>query len=131
MRRNIRIFSSIVVLSIIVSLFNFPAYVSMAVNHTYYNTIGQEFIRNLNSHKIEINKVKKLPYNLNFIYTNTKIDLESNILYKNNRIYIPLKEFMQRIHSKVIIEDDVIIINDNVIVDINKKIFIRITIKFH
>ena len=88
MKRNIKIFSNIVLFSIIISFFNFPAYISLAVNEAYYNTPGQEFIRTLVNDKAESNIRENLPYNLSFIYKNRKINLESKVLYKSNTLYI-------------------------------------------
>lgn len=59
MKRKIKTFSNIVAFSIIISLFNFPAYISFAVNKAYYNTQGQEFVRKLNEKRSESDIRKK------------------------------------------------------------------------
>ncbi len=123
MKRNIKIFSNIVLFSIIISFFNFPAYISLAVNEAYYNTPGQEFIRTLVNDKAESNIRENLPYNLSFIYKNRKINLESKVLYKSNRIYIALEDIIHKLDSKEILVDNNIIINNEVIIDINEKSF--------
>ena len=125
MKRNIKKFSNIVLFSIIISFFNFPAYISLAVNEAYYNTEGQEFIRNLNNHRSESDIRKKVPYNLSLIYKNKKINLENKLIYKNNRIYLDLKDIVKKLDSKEIIEDNNIIINDKVTIDLNEKSFQR------
>lgn len=125
MKRNIKKFSNIVLFSIIIAFFNFPAYISLAVNEAYYNTEGQEFIRNLNNHRSESDIRKKVPYNLSLIYKNKKINLENKLIYKNNRIYLNLKDIVKKLDSKEIIEDNNIIINDKVTIDLNEKSFQR------
>lgn len=87
MKRKIKTFSNIVAFSIIISLFNFPAYISLAVNKAYYNTQGQEFVRKLNEKRSESDIRKKVLYNLNFIYENKKL------IWKIN-LYIKIIEYM-------------------------------------
>lgn len=125
MRKNIKIFSNILLFAIIISFFNFPAYTSLAVNELYYNTRGQEFIETLTDNKKEVNVKDSLPYSISFMYKNKKINLENKVLYKNNRIYIQLKEFVQKLGSKELILDNNIIINDKVNLDTNDRSFIR------
>lgn len=125
MKRKIKTFSNIVAFSIIISLFNFPAYISLAVNKAYYNTQGQEFVRKLNEKRSESDIRKKVPYNLNFIYENKKINLENKLIYKNNRIYVSLKDIVNKLNSKEVVQDNNIIINDKVTIDVNEKSFKR------
>lgn len=123
MKRGIKIFSNIVLFSIIISFFNFPDYISLAVNQAYYNTIGQEFIRNLNNTKVKGDTRKKLPYSLSFRYKNKDLNLEDKAWYKNNRIYIELKDTIHKLGIKEIIEDDKIIINNKITLNLNEKSF--------
>lgn len=125
MKRKIKTFSNIVAFSIIISLFNFPAYISLAVNKAYYNTQGQEFVRKLNEKRSESDIRKKVLYNLNFIYENKKINLENKLIYKNNRIYVSLKDIVNKLNSKEVVQDNNIIINDKVTIDVNEKSFKR------
>ena len=125
MRRNIRICSSILLFAIIISFFNFPAYTINAINHIYYNTIGQEFIKNMNPNENENGIIKKLPYSLTLIYKNNTMKLKNNVLYKNNRIYISLSDFIQDIGLKEEVENEEITINNGVIIDINGNSFYK------
>ncbi len=123
MKRRIKIFSNIVLFSIIISILNFPTYTSLAVRESYYNTRGQEFIRNLNDTKTKDNIIKNLPYNLIFSYKNKQLSLKNKALYKNNRIYVELKDVIQKLDFKEIINNNKIIINNKIILDVMEKNF--------
>ena len=60
MKRNIRICSNILLLVIIISFFDFPAYTSYSINHSYYNTRGQEFLKNLKANEKESDIATKI-----------------------------------------------------------------------
>lgn len=94
MKKNKSVYSCILILAVAISLFNFPAYKSYGITHSYYNTQGQEFIRGLNSLK-ENNYVEKVPYSIALILKNNKMNFKKDILYKNNRLYIPIGEFIK------------------------------------
>lgn len=125
MKRNIRICSNILLLVIIISFFDFPAYTSYSINHSYYNTRGQEFLKNLKANEKESDIRKKIPYYLDFFYENNRIDLKSDILYKNNRIYISLSEFIKHIGYKEKILNDEIKIDNDISININEKSFYK------
>lgn len=125
MKISIKICASILLLVVIISFFDFPAYTSYSINHIYSNTRGQKFIKNMKDHNSENDRIKKVPYSLEFIYKNNKLDLKNDVLYKNNRMYIPLSNFIQKVGYKEKVEDNEIQINNDVIININEKFFYK------
>ena len=51
--------------------------------------------------------------------------MENKLIYKNNRIYVSLKDIVNKLNSKEVVQDNNIIINDKVTIDVNEKSFKR------
>lgn len=111
--------------AIIISLFNFPAYESYAINHSYYNTRGQEFIRTLRSSEKDTKDIKEVPYNVSFVLNNNKMNFEDKVLYENNRLYISISDFIKYFGTTEEVEDDDIKIDNIADIDIKNKSYYK------
>ena len=79
MRKNKKICSLFVLAFVCVASINFVEYKIYGKTHDYYNTKGQEFIRNLNLSDKD-NNYKKVPYSVNFIYNENRMSFKNDVL---------------------------------------------------
>lgn len=122
MKKNKIIYSLCLLSFMCIVLLNFVEYKIHGETHSYSNTQGQEFIRNLNLSNKD-NNYKEIPYPVDFIYKNNNMSFKESVLYKNNRIYISISDFIKYFTTSIENEDGSIIkIGDDIEIDTDKKI---------
>ena len=121
--RKKKVYSIILMIVIIISLFNFPVYKSYRINYSYYNTRGQEFIRTLSSSDNSSKEIKKVPYNISFILNNETMNFKDEVLYENNRIYIAISDFIKYFGETEEIDGDNIKIGNIADIDMTDKTY--------
>ncbi|MGG7213065.1 DUF2334 domain-containing protein [Clostridium nigeriense] len=121
--RKKKVYSIILMIVIIISLFNFPVYKSYGINYSYHNTRGQEFIRTLSSSDNSSKEIKKVPYNISFILNNETMNFKDEVLYENNRIYIAISDFIKYFGETEEIDGDNIKVGNIADLDITDKTY--------
>jgi Uncharacterized protein conserved in bacteria (DUF2334) len=92
----------------------------------YSETIGAKFVENLNLQSENENdkeRVKDLPYDLSFYSENNKIEFNKKVLYKDNRSYMPLSEFLRYFGQSEEVDSDNIRISNLVDIDVKEKTY--------
>ena len=125
MRKVIKVPFIILLFLIIMLFLGFTQNKSLAIRYFHNKTRGQKFIKDLKENKNEENNIKKIPYKIQLMFRNNELKLKSDILYKNNRIYIPLEDFLNEISYRKEENDKIIRINNNSVIDIEEKCFYK------
>ncbi|WP_052953910.1 DUF2334 domain-containing protein [Clostridium sp. C8] len=126
MKKTYIIFLVSIIFIISLNLIGFNLLKSHNLKKKYYNTKGARVVEELKSKNVneeEKNSFKRIPYNLSFYLKNNKMNFNKNILYKNNRFYIPLSEFLSYFGNKEEVDKDDIIIKNLANIDLNKKTY--------
>ncbi|EOR26285.1 hypothetical protein A500_08636 [Clostridium sartagoforme AAU1] len=129
MKKTYIIFLVSIIFIISLNLIGFNLLKSHNLKKKYYNTKGARVVEELKSKNVneeEKNSFKRIPYNLSFYLKNNKMNFNKNILYKNNRFYIPLSEFLSYFGNKEEVDKDDIIIKNLANIDLNKKLMKKI-----
>lgn len=125
MRKNMKSFSVLLIVTVVISLFHWPAYRIYGVSHNYDTTRGQEFLKKIYSDNEKNEEVKKAPYKVSFIFKNNKMNFKKDILYKDNRLYISISDFIKYFGLNEKINDNEIEIGSIVNVNLRDKIFYK------
>lgn len=126
MRKNKKVYSFFLLSLLCIIFINFIEYEIYGATHNYYNTQGQEFIRSLNLINKDNEDFKKIPYSVDFIFKNNKMIFKNDILYKNNRIYISISDFIKDFNLVLEkIDDSTIKIGNDIEIHNNERVMYK------
>lgn len=126
MRKNKKVYSFFLLSLLCIIFINFIKYEIYGATHNYYNTQGQEFIRNLNLINKDNEELKKIPYSVDFIFKNNKMIFKNDILYKNNRIYISISDFIKAFNLVAEkIDDSTIKMGNDIEIDNDERVIYK------
>ncbi|MCR1950684.1 DUF2334 domain-containing protein [Clostridium sp. DSM 100503] len=66
---------------------------------------------------------KKVPYSIYFIFLNRKMNFNNDVLYENNRLYIPISEFLKYLGKNIKLNDDTLKIESIANIDISNRTY--------
>lgn len=125
MRKNMKSFLIVLIATVVISLFNLPTYRIYGDRHSYDTTKGQKFLKEIYSNDEKSKEVKKVPYKVSFFLKNNKMNFEKDILYKDNRIYISISDFIKYFGLKEKVNDNEIEIGNTINVNLPGKTFYK------
>lgn len=125
MRKNIKSFLILLIVAVAISFFHLPAYRSYGDVHGFNTTKGQKFLKEIYSENEKNKEAKKIPYNVSFFFKNNKMDLKKDILYKDNRIYISITDFIKYFEMDEKVNDNEIKIGNIVNINLTDKTFYK------
>ncbi|MDU5111268.1 MAG: DUF2334 domain-containing protein [Clostridium sp.] len=125
MKKNIKFYSIIITVTIVVSFFNLPAYRIYGVSHNYDTTRGQEFLRKINDDDKKVNHIKKVPYVVSLFFKNSKMNFKNNVLYRDNRLYISISDFIKYFGVAEKVDDNNIEIGKVANINLEEKAFYK------
>ncbi|VYT82798.1 DUF2334 domain-containing protein [Clostridium tertium] len=125
MKKNIKSYLIIIIVTIAVSFFNLPAYKIYGASHNYDTTRGQEFLRKINDDDKRVNHIKKVPYVVSFFFENSKMNFKNNVLYRDNRLYISISDFIKYFRVAEKVDDNNIEIGKVVNINLEEKAFYK------
>lgn len=125
MRKNIKSFLIVIIVTIAISLFRLPAYRIYGASHSYETTKGQKFLKDLYSDNEKSKEVKKVPYKVSFLFKNIKMNFRRDILYKDNRLYISISDFTKYFGLNEKVNDNEIEIGNVINVNLTDKTFYK------
>lgn len=115
----------IVIIIVVVSLFHLPAYKIYGDSHNYNTTKGQKFLKNIHIDNEKNKEVKKVPYKVSFLFKNNKMIFKKDILFKDNRIYISISDFIKYFELNKKVNDNEIEIGNIINVNLTDKTFYK------
>lgn len=116
----------LIFLSVIIFIIGLNLFQKYQLRAKYSDTIGGKFVENLNLQSKNENdkeRVKDLPYDLSFYFGNDKIKFNKKILYKDNRSYMPLSEFLRYFGQSEEVDSDNIKISNLVDINVEEKTY--------
>ena len=128
MKRRVKIFFIILLVIYVSYLFSFFELNRYQVISKYLNTRGAEFLKKEALYRKNLNdatNTKKVPYSICFIFLNKKMKFNNDVLYENNRLYIPVSEFLKYFGDSLKSNDDTLKIESITDIDINNRTYIE------
>ncbi|EEH98751.1 DUF2334 domain-containing protein [Clostridium tertium] len=128
MKRRVKIFFIILLVIYVSYLFSFFELNRYQVISKYSNTRGAEFLKKEALYRKNLNdatNTKKVPYSICFIFLNKKMKFNNDVLYENNRLYIPVSEFLKYFGDSLKSNDDTLKIESITDIDINNRTYIE------
>lgn len=125
MRKNMKSFLIVLIAIVVISLFHLPTYRIYGDRHSYDTTKGQKFLKEIYSNDEKSKEVKNVPYKVSFFLKNNKMNFEKDMLYKDNRIYISISDFIKYFGLNEKVNDNEIEIGNIINVNLTDKTFYK------